>query len=547
MAKRKEQKSRTGTKKQQATSTVSTAVETMPQPSTTNPAKEQTQQSTAHYPLVADRIRRRQFLIAGTGLAATAVTLGGWFWAQQPHNSSSTPHAVIGSDQLVVYWNEATLQVIATVQPPLPVAARALAVVHTCMFDAWAAYDSVAAGTQSGTRLRRPADEHTLANKCQAASYAAYRALMDLFPDEQERFSQFMRRLKYDPANSSTNTTTPAGIGNVAAQIVLNFRHRDGSNQLGDLSPNPYSDYTKYQAANTVDTLKNPALWQPLRLPAGRVGMKDQQFACAQWADVTPFALVSASQFVPTTGPAHPSDSLYTQQAQQILQYSANLTDEQKIIAEYWSSGPNQENIVAHWSRLAQFISQRDHHTLDQNIKLFFLLSNAVLDASIACWASKRAYNSAYPITAIHSLFKGQQVRGWAGPGKDTQMLSGEYWLPYQQLAAIAPAFPEYCSEQSAFSAAAAEILRHVTGSDRLETSYTWPARTSQIEPTVPAGNLTLSWPTFSHAANQAGLAGRYGGIHFTRSDLDGRVLGSQVGEQVWLKGQDYIHGSRIV
>ncbi|MGC2465563.1 MAG: DUF6851 domain-containing protein [Candidatus Acidiferrum sp.] len=39
-----------------------------------------------------------------------------------------------------------------------PMAARALTIVHTCMYDAWAAYDEKAAGTQLSGALRRPAN-----------------------------------------------------------------------------------------------------------------------------------------------------------------------------------------------------------------------------------------------------------------------------------------------------------------------------------------------------------------------------------------------------
>jgi hypothetical protein len=39
--------------------------------------------------------------------------------------------------------------------------ARAIGIVHTCGFDAWAAYDDIAVGTRLGGSLRRPAAEHT--------------------------------------------------------------------------------------------------------------------------------------------------------------------------------------------------------------------------------------------------------------------------------------------------------------------------------------------------------------------------------------------------
>ena len=46
-----------------------------------------------------------------------------------------------------------------------PQTARALAITHTCMYDAWAAYERHADGTRFGDALRRPPAERTLANK----------------------------------------------------------------------------------------------------------------------------------------------------------------------------------------------------------------------------------------------------------------------------------------------------------------------------------------------------------------------------------------------
>ncbi len=548
MAEQEEQKQKVGSAIWQKRLAARTAVKTAPLPSLdSNTEQDASSNQQSPRSLVPQKLRRRQFLIAGASAAATATIFGTWLWAENRYNNAGEAGRTPATgDQLVVQWNDAVLQAIRDLQPAMPVTARALAIVHTCMFDAWAAYNPVALGTRFGARLRRPTEEHTLANKSQAISYAAYRALLDLFPTEHKRFQHIMLGLGYNPADTSTNTSTPTGIGNAAARAVLEFRQHDGANQLGDQHPGDYSDYTKYQPANTADVMKNPGLWQPLEQTENHSGiaLKSQQFSCAQWANVTPFALANAMQFVPKSGPARYPSDFYTEQAQQILQYSADLTDEHKVIAEYWTNGPNREEPPGHWCLFAQFISRRDGHTLDQNVKMFFSLANALLDTSIACWASKRAYNAAYPLTAIHYLFKGQQVHAWAGPGKGTLWLNGQYWLPYRPLTSIAPDFPEYCSEQSAFSAAASQVLRYFTGSDRLGASYTSPAHSSRIEPDVPATSIKLAWSTLSQAANQAGLSGRYSGTHFTRSDLDGRTLGSQVGEQVWLKAQSYMNGS---
>src|SRR6266852_3553204 len=76
----------------------------------------------------------------------------------------SLPIAVAESEQnAVLRWNDAILSAIRVSGVPAPIAARALAIIHTAMFDAWAAYDPHALGTQYGHALRRPAGEATLA------------------------------------------------------------------------------------------------------------------------------------------------------------------------------------------------------------------------------------------------------------------------------------------------------------------------------------------------------------------------------------------------
>jgi vanadium-dependent haloperoxidase-like protein len=226
------------------------------------------------------------------------------------------------------------------------------------------------------------------------------------------------------------------------------------------------------------------------------------------------------------------------------------LTDEQKMIAEYWADGPHSELPPGHWDLFAQFVSRRDHHGahksgIDADVKLFFALTNAIFDAGICCWDNKRFFDSVRPITAIRYLFRGQRVRAWGGPYQGTRSMDGADWLPYQAPTFPTPAFPEYSSGHSTFSAAGAEILRLFTGSDRFGGWVTFPAGSSKFElGRVPAADMTLRWETFSDAANQAGLSRRYGGIHFEQGDLDGRAAGRLVARLTWAKAQSYIDGT---
>jgi len=470
-------------------------------------------------------------------------------------------HEVLARDiqhpTLAITWNSAALQGIRDAKLGAPIVARALAIVHTCMYDAWAAYDERAVGTQLGAALRRPASERTLANKEQALSYAAYRALIDVLPvDTNSAYIPLLKQLGYDPNDNSTDIETPTGIGNVACAAVLEFRHHDKANQLGDLAQGPYSDWSSYRPVNSPGTVPatvpygkplNPEHWQPLTYTDSTGNLVVQMFAGAQWCYVTPFALNKGNEFrsVVEPGPFKYGSHEYEEQAEELVAISAGLTDQQKMIAEYWSDGPNTEQPPGHWMLFAQWVSERDHHTLDDDVKMFFALSNAMFDASIATWDAKRTYDSVRPITAISFLFRGKTIRAWGGPGKGTVKMDGAQWIPYQQATFPTPPFPEYVSGHSANSAAAARILELWTRSDRFGDSVTVPAGSSKIDPgSTPAHPLTLRWETFTAAANEAGMSRRYGGIHFRAADLSGRQLGRRVAAKVWTETQSYFDGS---
>ena len=448
---------------------------------------------------------------------------------------------------VVVVWDDAALQAIRDTHPGPSIVARALAVVHTCIYDAWAAYDSQAVGTRYGGSLRRPAAERTEANKEKAVSFAAYRALLDLFPQASEKplFDGTMTSLGYDPADTSLDAATPSGVGSLAATAVLRFRHTDGSNQLGDLHPGPYTDYSGYVPVNTPTQINDPNHWQPLRVSNGMGGTVDQKYITPFWGQVTPFALSSGAQFRPAQGPAPYGSARYRQQALQIIHYSALLNDQQKVIAEYWADGPKSELPPGHWCLFAQYVSARDAHTTDQDAKMFFALTNAIFDASIVAWDAKRVYDSVRPVTAIHYLFAGQPILAYAGPYQGVKVIDGADWEPYQAATVVTPPFPEFISGHSIFSRAGAEVLRLFTGSDAFGAYVTMLAGTSRVEPgAVPAHDVTLSWPTFSAAADEAGVSRRYGGIHFVDGDIISRRLGVPVADQAYAKAQTYFNGT---
>jgi hypothetical protein len=482
----------------------------------------------------------RRRCVALALVTATAIATTGC------HDKVSAPQHP-GEKTIVVQWNEAALQAVRQTRLGPPMVARALAIVHTAIYDAWAAYDARATATRTGGTLRRPPSERTDANKQRAVSFAAYRALVDLFPTERASFDAVMQQLGLDPNDLSMDVTTPVGIGNSAAAAVLAFRHRDGANQLGDLAPGAYADYTGYQPVNTPSQVVDPNRWQPLIVSNPDGSLTTQQFVAPHWGRVTPFALTSGAQFRPDSIPNLYPSAGYTQQAQEVVDLSANLTDEEKTIVEYWADGPASELPPGHWTLFAEWVSRRDAHSIDDDAKMFFALTNALLDASVAVWDCKRVFDSVRPITAIRFAMAGREIRAWGGPYKGTQTMLGDQWRPYQLGAQPTPAFPEFSSGHSAFSAAGAEVLRSFTESDAFGDTVTIKAGSSRVEPgSVPRADITLKWSTFSEAADQAGISRRWGGIHFKEGDLQSRAMGRKIGAQAWAKAQIYFTGSAM-
>ncbi len=486
------------------------------------------------------RVGRRSVLQTGLGMAVVAAGVGTWLGTHQAITLAKQDVANgNATDNTVIQWNNATLQAIRDTNPGPTIGSRALAIVHTAMYDAWTTYDSVAIPTQRNgipkqSRQNSKAIDLTV-------SYAAYRTLVALFPTEVSVFNSLMSALGYDPNDANTDPTTLSGIGNVAARAVLSYRASDGSNQQ-----NGYADTSGYVPVNSPTQIVNPIHWQPLF-----VNGKVQKFMTPHWGTVVPFALSSGSQFRPSGPVMDAASSAYKSQVDTIVQYSAALNDTTKTVADYWANGPHSETPPGHWEIFsqftsAQFLSRKNKHDISGDVKIFFALSNAVLDAGIACWDAKRAFDYVRPITAVRYLYAGQPLTCWGGIGKGTVTLpDGAQFMPYQESFVVTPPFPEYVSGHSTFSAAGAYILQQSAGSDTFGDSFTAAPKSSQIEPGfAPTTSVTLSWPTYSAAADEAGTSRQYGGIHFNQGDHDGRALGKQVAGQVWTKAQAYINGT---
>ena len=550
-----------------------------------------------------------------------------------------TPTRTVAPQTIVGVWNCAALVEVRAskaLRNGPPIVARALAIVHTCIYDAWAAYDDVAVGTTDvdGTR-RRPAAERTGANKTKTISFAAHRCLRNLYPDAASK-ARLDAVLGADPAEA----TAPANLGRLAAQAVIDVRANDGANQygsapcpLGNVCPTvplrvllavpcesvsypwtaiplnqlggvpatldpipcvgpggaangPYADYDDpaegyrhYVPMNPLmgfcspllATCPDPAAFINPALPWPNVADPDhwqplvfssharQTFVGAHFGRVTPFALEPIDLDEAPDGPPpafSQNPAKYARDVAAMIEYSASLDESRKLIVEYWADGPDSEFPPGHWGLFAQFVAKRDRHTIDQDVKMFFAMHNASFDAGIAAWHVKRFYDGVRPITAVRFTKQGQTIVAWGGPGRPTEPIPGEKWMPYNPGTNLTPPFPGYFSGHSVFSRSSATVLELFTGSDDFGFSTVIPKCDvayfgldffrcfGRVEPGIPSVDTVMSFATFSDAAEAAGLSRLYGGIHFPDDNKRAQKAGGHIGKRAWAKARKYFNGT---
>ena len=464
-------------------------------------------------------------LVAATFAASTTVTPpakaapGPWNVKGCPPGDSALAPPCTG-DNVILLWNE---ELLATIRANPPgtgptVAARALGVLHTATYDAWEAYDPTAKSTLPNGIPEPQASSNVAADKAKAISFAAYTTLTDLFP---------YRRPVYADADGLLHNYSV--VGHLAGgqrrqdgrpgghQLPPHRRlqpdprrqgHREPRRRHGQL-PGPLNTDC-YQPTRQWNQPTDPWHWKPLcvRTAAGVANApRERDPTCRartaprarpspyyalqrpltpQWPKVKTFA-ASPLQYQVTGPPKNPNGTYSNADVATALNEAGNLDDTKKVTAEYWADGPGSEFPPGHLAVFAQALSRKKGHTLDTDVKMFFALGNALLDASVGSWTTKYKYDFWRPITAIRHVYQGQTIPSWRGP------VPAAEWTPYQPPTVVTPAFPEYVSGHSTFSAAGNIILSAFTTSDIFDAYVDIPANWSKIQPGVPATPVRLS------------------------------------------------------
>ena len=458
---------------------------------------------------------------------------------QSSKQSSVETNEPKGVENVAYKWGQMALTATANdtekFKPRPTITSRYLGLIFVSVFDAWSRYDEKAIPVYLNELERRPEDERSLKNKEIAISYAAFRTMNEYYYSDKQLFEDFMRELGLDPTNESLDPNTPEGIGNLAAKAIIKARKGDGANQYGEEEGSDgqaYFNYVGYKPVNSVDKNVDPNRWQPKYFSDGNGGVFAPGCLTPYWDKVKPIALKSAAQFRPGPPPMVGSEQL-EEEVLEVIEMQANLTDYQKALVEFMRDGPQSVQQAGHWLKFAQDVSRRDNHTLDLDVKMYFLNQVVAMDAFIASWDSKMYYDYARPYALVHKYYDDQKIKAWGGEGKGMIEIEGKQWRPYSPETFLCPPFPSYVSGHSTISGGCAEALKMWTGSDEFGSDAELVAG-ALTEPDHLGETITLEFPTFTETAEMAGTSRVLGGYHIQADNVAGLELGRNVAKEVW-------------
>jgi hypothetical protein len=403
------------------------------------------------------------------------------------------------SQSQLVTWNKNLSDVIITDIFTPPVASRIYAYPNIAAYEAlvpaFPEYQTLA-GQLNGLEAL-PAPEAGKEYYFPVASVIAFSKVGQKFVLSQDRLEEkeaaYLQKIK-DIGIGQEVLENSIAYGNQVADHIIAWALKD--------------NYTETRALTRHVLTAKPEVWQPTPpdyMPAVE----------PHWGKMRPFVLDSAAQCkpLPTTAFDSLPGSKFHQEVMEIYHLSKNLTEEQKLIAQFWDDNPNisytkghvtffkqKLTPAGHWLSITSDVIEDRSLGLMQAAETYVYTTTALADAFISCWDAKFTLNTIRPDTYI-------------------QRYVDPNWEPLLQT----PPFPEYPSGHTVISAAAATALTHLFGD-----SYAFTDSTQLV-----LGLPVRKFNSFYEASNEAGLSRLYGGIHFSPANVLGRELGKEVGRTV--------------
>ena len=309
-------------------------------------------------------MKRKRLTLAAVSVALLLSTVN----AQAAQLPGRTERG--GSDgNVVTEWNAIAQNAIVTIgAQPIQRSQLWMTLVHVAI------YDAVTSISRDYEQFKVTPAHLRPASRDAAAIAAAHGTLVRLLPSQQAALDA-ARENSLNTISDGVKKENGIAIGEEVASRLLEIH--DGVIPTVSYTPGV-----------------SPGVWQPTP-PA---------FANALlpgFAQVTPFALTSASQFRPGPPPAL-SSSVWTRDYNEVKAFGAATgsprTDEQTEIGRFYT-----EHAVAQYSRALRRYAIENELGVPQTARFFAMANTAILDSQIACWDAKYHYNFWRPVTAIRA------------------------------------------------------------------------------------------------------------------------------------------------
>lgn len=370
----------------------------------------------------------------------------------------------------VTEWNLKSRGVVGAAKMSPAHANRALAIVHTSV------YEAVNAITKKYP-LSLELNASDGADIDAAIASAVMVSLLNLAPEHQSIIDKYYAE-EMSSIPDSKSKTDGIDVGQQAAESIWEKRGNDGS-----MSPDIYRPSAV------------AGKYVPTTLPA-----------VPQWCYRNPWMLSRAGQFRPGAPPKLTSD-IWVRDFNEVKKMgqanSAHRSDEQTKIAKFWEA-----TLPPIYHGLVHSVADMPDRDITQNARLFAAVTRASDDAIIAVFEAKYYYGLWRPVTAIRNA----DIDG----NPATQRDAG--WIPYIST----PMHPEYPCAHCVVAGTVGEILKAEIGDGQMPklttVSYT-------------AGGAERSWDTVDEFVQEVSEARIYDGVHYRNSTDVGTSMGIQIGK----------------
>ncbi len=350
-----------------------------------------------------------------------------------------------------------------------------------------ATYDAVNSITRTHQPYRFQLDAAPDTSVEAAVIAAGREVMLALYPTFRARTDE-LYETQVAALPSTSQVAAGLALGREIALRVLALRAADGSTT--DVPYIPSSAPGQWQ--------RTPSFFRPPLTP--------------QWRYVTLFCLPGLEPFLPQPPPPLDSEE-YARDFNEVKRLgernSPVRTDEQSLIAVYWSDFSYTAMPPGHWHEIAATIARDRHTSVPDTARLFALLGLAQADAAILCWEAKYRWNLWRPVTAIRRAAEDGNPATEPDPT----------WHHYLE----SPPFPAYTSGHSTFGKASAEILTFFYGTDAITFTT--------ASDSVPG--VFRVYHSLAACADEIGMSRIYGGIHYMFDNVEGKRTGALVARYV--------------